>query len=313
MTFNDPLLVVIAGPTAVGKTPFGIELAGTCSTEIISADSRQFYREMKIGTAAPSREELAKVPHHFVHHLSIHETYNVSRFEADALALLDNLFDKHRIAVMVGGSGLYIDAVCRGIDHLPDPDPVIRNDLKELLSVSGIEALRDELYKSDPEYAKVVDLANPARLLRALEVCRATGVPYSTLRSNKSKQRPFRILKLALELPRDLLYERIDNRVDRMLENGLFEEALALYPQRHLNALNTVGYRELFDHFEGLTSLEYAVTKIKTNSRRYAKRQLTWFKKDQDYKWFMPDDIGRVLELPECKMQKANIKIKNQL
>ena len=199
MTIDNRLLIVIAGPTAVGKTSAGIHLARNFSTEIISADSRQFYREMKIGTAAPSTEELSLAKHHFVHQLSIQETYNVSRFEADALALLDNLFQKHQVVLMVGGSGLYINAVCHGIDILPDPDPDIRSKLKDLLTTSGINALVDELMQVDPDYARQVDLSNPARLIRALEICRITGVPYSSLRSNKPKQRFFRILKLGLE------------------------------------------------------------------------------------------------------------------
>ena len=294
---DDRLLIVIAGPTAVGKTSVGIQLARNFSTEIISADSRQFFREMKIGTAVPSTEELSLAKHHFVHQLSIHETYNISRFEADTLALLDKLFLQHRVVLMVGGSGLYINAVCNGIDILPDPDPEIRIMLKDLLAASGINALVDELMQVDPDYAKQVELSNPARLIRALEICRITGVPYSSLRSNKPKQRTFRILKLGLELPRELLYRRINDRVDGMMDSGLFEEALALYPYRHLNALNTVGYRELFDHIDGLTSLEFAVTKIKINSRRYAKRQLTWFKKDPEYRWFYPDETDQIMEL----------------
>ncbi len=299
MTIDDRLLIVVAGPTAVGKTSFGIRLAGRFSTEIISADSRQFYREMQIGTAAPTAEELSTVKHHFVHQLSIREPYNVSRFETEALALLGSLFAEHRVVIMVGGSGLYINAVCHGIDVLPDPDPGIRADLKELLASSGIIALQDELLHADPVYAAQVDLSNPARLIRALEVCRQTGVPYSSLRSSKPKIRPFRILKIGLELQRDVLYGRINNRVDAMMDSGLYQEALSLYPSRQLNALNTVGYRELFDHFEGLTSLEFAVEKIKTNSRRYAKRQLTWFKKDPEYQWFQPGDLDQVIELPE--------------
>ena len=299
MTIDDRLLIVVAGPTAVGKTSFGIRLAGRFSTEIISADSRQFYREMQIGTAAPTAEELSTVKHHFVHQLSIREPYNVSRFETEALALLGLLFAEHRVVIMVGGSGLYINAVCHGIDVLPDPDPGIRADLKELLASSGIIALQDELLHADPVYAAQVDLSNPARLIRALEVCRQTGVPYSSLRSSKRKIRPFRILKIGLELQRDVLYGRINNRVDAMMDSGLYQEALSLYPSRQLNALNTVGYRELFDHFEGLTSLEFAVEKIKTNSRRYAKRQLTWFKKDPEYQWFQPGDLDQIIELPE--------------
>ena len=295
MTIDDRLLVVIAGPTAVGKTAAGIKLARYFSTEIISADSRQFYREMKIGTSAPSEEELSLVRHHFVHQLSIVDHYNVSRFETDAIDLLGNLFRHHRIVLMVGGSGLYINAVCHGIDLLPDPDPGIRRELKDLLAISGIGALQDELLVADPGYAKMVDLSNPARLIRALEVCRLTGVAYSSLRSEKPKLRPFRILKLGLELPREILNTRINDRVDSMMEAGLLQEARHLSQWSHMNALNTVGYRELFDHFSGLTSFDHAVEKIRTNTRRYAKRQMTWFRRDRGMTWFSPGDIDGMI------------------
>jgi len=297
MTIDDRLLVVIAGPTAVGKTTLAISLAQQFNSEIISADSRQFYREMIIGTATPSAHELSLVKHHFVHHLSIHDAYNVSHFETDVLALTDQLFQQHPVVFMAGGSGLYIDGVCQGIDVLPDPDPEIRRQLNETIATSGITVLQDELTHRDPEYALRVDRSNPARLIRALEICRTTGVPYSTLRTNKIRQRNFRILKLGLELPREILYDRINKRVDAMMQAGLFEEALSLYSYRHLNALNTVGYRELFDHFEGLTTLDHAVEKIKTHSRRYAKRQLTWFKKEPDYTWFQPDEMNLIISL----------------
>lgn len=292
MNIDDPLLVVIAGPTAAGKTALAVSLARHFNTEIISADSRQFYREMHIGTAAPSQEELRMVKHHFIHHLSIHDPYDVSRFEADALEVLGKLFQTHPIVFMVGGSGLYINAVCNGIDVLPDPDPEIRLQLKETLATGGLAALQDELTRLDPEYALQVDLQNPARLMRAIEVCRATGMPYSALRTSKPALRSFRILKVGIDLPREVLYQRINNRVDAMMAAGLFEEALSLYPYRHLNALNTVGYKELFDHFAGLTSLEHAVDKIKIHTRRYAKRQLTWFRKDVGMRWF-----GGIIEL----------------
>lgn len=296
MTIDEPLLVVIAGPTAVGKTALSIALASQLNSEIISADSRQFYREMQIGTAAPAAFELSLVPHHFVHQLSVLEPYNVSLFESQALELLDTLFQHHRVVFMAGGSGLYINAVCHGIDLLPDPDPEIRSGLKNTLASSGIGALQDQLMQLDPEYASQVDLSNPARLMRALEICIATGLTYSSLRSNKPRQRKFRIMKLGIELPREILYQRINDRVDAMMRAGLYDEALKLYPFRHLNALNTVGYKELFDHFEGLTTLEFAIEKIKTHSRRYAKRQLTWFKKDPEYAWFGPGEIHHILE-----------------
>ncbi len=296
MTTDDGLLVVITGPTAVGKTSLCLELARRCTTHIISADSRQFYREMYIGTAAPSTEELSAVPHHFIHQLSVHDNYNVSRFETEVLDLLHELFNQHPVVFMAGGSGLYINAVCHGIDLLPDPDPEIRKALKEILETSGIRALQDELERVDPDYAARVDLANPARLIRALEIYRSTGVSYSALRTNKVKRRPFRIVKIGLDLPREILNQRINSRVDAMMNAGLVDEALTLYPLRHLNALNTVGYKELFDYFGGLTTLDHAVEKIKTNSRRYAKRQLTWFRKDPEIKWIGPGDIESVMQ-----------------
>ncbi len=297
MTIDDPLLVVIAGPTAVGKTNLAISIARYFNTEILSADSRQFYREMSIGTAVPSDYELSQVPHHFIHQLSVLDDYNVSRFETDALALLESLFQNHRLVCMVGGSGLYINAVCHGIDLLPDPDPEIRRSLKELLRSSGIEALRRELTLLDPQYADLVDGSNPARLIRALEICMSTGMPCSSLRTHKPKQRDFKILKVGIELPREELYQRINGRVDTMMRQGLLDEALSLFSLRHLQALNTVGYKELFDHFEGKTTLAQSIEKIKIHSRRYAKRQLTWFKKDLGYTWFHPDEIKQIITL----------------
>ena len=308
MIIDDRLLVVIAGPTAVGKTTLAISLARHFNTGIISADSRQFFREMRIGTAAPSDQELSMAKHHFVHHLSIHDAYNVSRFETDALALIDKLFQQDPVVVMAGGSGLYINAVCHGIDLLPDPDPEIRRRLKETLAVSGIAALQEELTLLDPEYANQVDRSNPARLIRALEICRTTGLPYSVLRANKPRPRNFRIMKMGIELPREMLYQRINSRVEAMMQAGLFEEALSLYPYRHLNALNTVGYKELFDHFAGLTSLDHAVEKIKIHTRRYAKRQLTWFKKDPDYTWFQPDEIDQITCGTQSNLHPEKIK-----
>lgn len=294
MITDDRLLVVIAGPTAVGKTSLAIALAQEFRTEIISGDSRQFYREMRIGTAVPSDEELSLVPHHFIHHLSVTMPYNVSKFETDACALLDRLFSSHKIVILAGGSGLYLNAVCHGIDRLPDPDPEMRRQLKEKLVSDGIEVLQEELARLDPEHFAQVDLYNPVRVMRAIEICRSTGMPLSALRTNLPVARNFRIMKIGLELPREILYQRINARVDAMMQAGLYEEALALYPLRKLNALNTVGYRELFDHFEGLTTLSFAIEKIKTNSRRYAKRQMTWFKKDDEYNWVSPEDVLKI-------------------
>jgi tRNA dimethylallyltransferase len=297
MTIENPLLIVITGPTASGKTELAIKLATHLKTEIISCDSRQFYRELIIGTARPTPSELAAVPHHFVGHLSIFNTYNVSDFENDALYCLEKLFKKYQIVLLTGGSGLYIDAVCKGIDTLPDPDPEVREILRSILQRDGIVALRRELQQFDPEYAGMVDLANPARLIRALEVFRTTGIPYSTLRRNQIKERPFRIQKICLDIPRETLNQRINQRVDGMISAGLIDEARTLYPHRHLNALNTVGYKELFDHFDGLTDLPAAIEKIKTNTRRYAKRQVTWFKRDAEYRWIPPEQYERLLNI----------------
>ncbi|MCK9219896.1 MAG: tRNA (adenosine(37)-N6)-dimethylallyltransferase MiaA [Bacteroidales bacterium] len=295
MNSEKRTLIIISGPTAVGKTDTALLLAKTLKTDILSADSRQFYREMRIGTATPSMDELQLVPHHFIGHLSIHDPYNVSKFETAALEKLDELFLKHPKVIMVGGSGLYIHAVCHGIDQLPDPDPEIRKTLKEMLSMEGIEKLKSELQKLDPEYARMVDLQNPARLIRALEVCLTTGLPYSSLRSNKSQQRSFRWINIGLTLPREILNQRINNRVDQMVHAGLVDEARDLYPFRDLNALNTVGYKELFEHFDGKVSLSQAIENIKTHTRRYAKRQLTWFRKDLSIRWFYPQDTTAIL------------------
>jgi tRNA dimethylallyltransferase len=292
-------LIVIAGPTAVGKTSLSINLARHFKAEIISADSRQFYRELKIGTSFPTEEELRAARHHFAGHISIHDYYNVSRFENDVLQALEALFGKSRYALMTGGSGLYINAVCHGIDNLPDPDDNVRNRLNETYREKGLEALREQLSVLDPEYYGKVDLKNPNRIIRALEVCLQTGKKYSELRKQKPKQRDFRIVKIGLKINLKDLYERINLRVDSMIEKGLIEEARSLYPFRKLNALNTVGYKELFLYFEGTYTIEEAISKIKTNTRHYAKRQLTWFRKDKEIKWFEPRELGKIIEYIE--------------
>lgn len=294
MSDNDRLLVVIAGPTAAGKTALAIDLAIHFHTEILSADSRQFYREMIIGTASPTDDELSLVRHHFIRHRSVHEPWNVSGFETEAVRLMEDLFMTHRILFLVGGSGLYIDAVCHGLDTLPDPDPEIRCQLKETLAFSGVPGLFRELERLDPVYAARVDRSNPARLIRALEVCRITGIPYTALLTNTMRTRSFRILKIALEMPRENLFNRINARVDAMILAGLADEARYLLPFRDQNALNTVGYQELFDHFTGRMTLDQAIEKIKVNTRRYAKRQLTWFRKDPEYHWFAPGESEKI-------------------
>ncbi len=284
-------LLVLTGPTASGKTALAIRWAEQFRTEIISADSRQFYREMRIGTAAPTPDELRRVPHHFVQHLSIHDSYNVYRYEQDALTLLEKLFQNHENVILCGGSGLYIDALCNGIDLLPDPDPELRENLHRMLRENRVEEFHQMLKEKDPEYYEVVDRNNPVRMVRALEVCIQTGQPYSTLRKQQAKERPFQIIKYAIAMPREVLNERINRRVERMMEEGLEAEARQLYPLRHLNALQTVGYRELFDHFDGKCTIDESVEAIKAHTRQYAKRQMTWFKRDSGYRWISPEEM----------------------
>ena len=288
-------LIVIAGPTAIGKTSKAIQLAQSLKSEIISADSRQFYIELKIGVAAPSAEELNAVKHHFIGHLSIENYYNVSKYEQDVLLYLNAYFKEHQYAILVGGSGLYIDAVCKGIDELPDPDEELRQRLKDTFEKEGLESLKNQLERLDPEYFQIVDLNNPNRILRALEVCLSTGKTYTSLRQNAAKSREFEIIKIGLDRPREELFDVIEQRVDSMIEKGLVDEVKGLEEFKHLNALNTVGYKEIFNYLDGIWTLDLAIEKIKTHTRRYAKRQLTWFKKDQDFKWFHPDEVDEII------------------
>jgi len=292
-----PLLVVIAGPTAVGKTITAISLAKALKTVILSADSRQFYAELNIGTAKPDVVQLSEVQHYFIGHLSIHDYYNVSRYESDVLKLLPSLFKKNPVALMVGGSGLYLDAVCQGIDDFPDPAPDLRNYLKGILADEGIGKLIELLMQSDPAYLEKVDVANPNRLLRALEVCMTTGKPFSSQRMNQPKKRDFDILRIGLNLPREELFNRINQRVDQMMASGLLDEAKKYLSFRHLNALNTVGYKELFTYLNGNVTIERAIENIKTNTRRYAKRQLTWFNRDKELNWFAPPEVEEIKKL----------------
>jgi tRNA dimethylallyltransferase len=287
-------LIVILGPTASGKTSLSLGLAQKYNTEIISADSRQFYREIPIGTAAPDKSQLKMVRHHFVGNLSVLEHYNVSRFEKEALNLMEGLFPEKNPLIMVGGSGLYLNAVCEGMDEMPATDPKVRAELEELLDKEGISALQAKLKVLDPDHFAVVDPDNPKRLLRALEVCLQTGKPYSSFRRNRPQPREFSTLKIGLQVPREELANRIRKRTEEMLRKGWLEEAKAMLPYRHLNALNTVGYKELFSYFDGIMSLDQAVEKINTNTRRYAKRQMTWFRKDQEVEWFTPDRIEEI-------------------
>ncbi|MDR2936809.1 MAG: tRNA (adenosine(37)-N6)-dimethylallyltransferase MiaA, partial [Rikenellaceae bacterium] len=277
---------VVVGATATGKTDLSIGLARRFDAPVVSCDSRQMYREMPIGTAAPSAEEQVGIPHYFIASRSVTEPYTSGRFELEALALLDRLFRKHDVVVMVGGSGLYADAVCRGIDAVPGTNPELRQAVTERLEREGLDALYAELRRHDPEYAAVVDRSNPQRIVRALEVCLETGKTYSELRGGQAKARPFRIVKIGVAMPRAALYERIDRRVDAMVAAGLEAEARRLLPLRELNALQTVGYREFFDFFDGTIFRDEAIELIKRNSRRYAKRQITWFARDPEITWF---------------------------
>ena len=296
-SFHNKWLIVLLGPTGIGKTQLAVELAQAIPTEILSADSRQFYREMKIGTACPSPEQLSAVQHHLIGHISIHDYYNASMFEMDALAILENLFQTYSKVILTGGSGLYIDALCNGIDDLPSVDQGIRKQLQQKFRDKGLEWLREELLRLDPVHYEKVDIHNPKRILKALEVCYLTGKTYSSFLTQPKKERDFSILKIGLKMDRELLYERINLRVDQMMQDGLAEEARSLLPFRHLNALNTVGYKELFDYFDEKISLEKAVELIKRNSRHYAKRQLTWFARDKEIKWFSPDEKDQILHL----------------
>ena len=281
-----PTLVVIAGPTAVGKTEFSVELAQHLKTEIISADSRQFYKELTIGTAKPTAKELAACQHHFINHIHLKENYTAAQFEQEALALCNLKFMQHQQLVLTGGSGLYIDALCHGFDDAPPSDPAVRAELDLVLKNNGIKALQQMLIQLDPDYSQKVDINNPQRLIRAIEINQLSGKNMHFFLKGKVKQRPFNILKICLTMDRELLYERINNRVDHMIVNGLEDEALAYYHLKDSNALQTVGYKEFFDYFEGNYSYTEAVDKIKQNSRNYAKRQLTWFKRDKEYTWF---------------------------
>jgi tRNA dimethylallyltransferase len=296
-------LIIITGPTAIGKTRVAIETANFFNTEIVSADSRQIYRELNIGTAVPSKAELNSIKHHFVHSHSIQDTYNASRFETEAMELLEDLFKKYDVVVLTGGSMLYIDAICKGIDTMPDVDPELRQNLKNSLKENGIESLRVQLKKLDPDYYRQVDLKNPARIVHALEICLMTGRPYSSFRTSPNKERPFSILKIGLNCNRAELHHRINQRVDKMVEAGLEEEARSVYPLKHLNSLNTVGYRELFAHFNGEITKEKAIELIKRNSRRYARKQLTWFRKDAEMNWFTPQDSAKIIKFIQNKIE----------
>jgi len=290
-------LIVIAGPTGIGKTALAIDVAKHFNTEIVSADSRQFYKELKIGAAFPNRKELSAVKHHFIGNLSITDEYNVSKYEQDALQTLETIFTTQTTAVLVGGSGLYLDAVCKGIDELPDPDPELRESIKTLFYENGITALQSKLKLLDPEYYNQVDRDNPKRLMRAIEVCITTGKTYTSLRLSNPKPRNFNIVKIGLFTDREVMYWRINQRTDKMIKDGLIEEAFSLLSFRNYNALNTVGYKELFNYFDKTITLEEAIDKIKINTRRYAKRQLTWFNKDKEIIWIDINNIKNIYDV----------------
>ncbi len=277
-------LISIVGPTGIGKTSLSIKLANSFQTEIISADSRQFYREIPIGTAAPTLEEQKAVPHHFIHNKSITESYSVGDFERDAIKCIDSI--QKPVVVMVGGSGLYVQAVVHGLDYFPDVNEEIRTQLNSDLKTEGLTALQDELKKHDPKAYEAMDIENPHRVIRALEICRGTGTPYSSFLGKEKNKRKFNTFQIGLTAERSIVYERINQRVDMMMEQGLLDEVKSVAEHRNLNALNTVGYKELFQYLDGNCTLEFAVEEIKKNTRRFAKRQLTWFKKQDHTKWF---------------------------
>ena len=292
-------LIVVVGAPGSGKTDLSLRLATHFSAPILSTDSRQLYRGIPIGTAQPTAEQLAAVEHHFIASHDLTDNFNCGEYEVQALARLEELFRKHNTVVAVGGSGLYIQALCEGMDDLPQADEALRQSLVERLQKEGIESLAADLQRLDPDYYEQVDRCNPSRILRAVEVCMQTGKPYSSLRTGERRKRDFNIVKVGIEWEREALYDRINRRVDMMIDEGLEAEARAVYPLRHLNSLQTVGYREMFDYFDGTTTREEAIELIKRNSRRYAKRQMTWFRRDSEIRWFSPEEIDLMVDFLE--------------
>jgi len=302
-------LIAVVGPTAIGKTALSIKIAQHFGAEILSADSRQFYKEMTIGTAVPSPEELQAAPHHFIQHISIEDTYSVGHFEREAIEQLEELFQENDVCVMVGGSGMYADAVINGLDHFPDVKPGTRERLQELFESEGIEVLQELLKDKDPDYYHEVDISNRQRVMRALEVCLSSDQPFSSYRNQPKPVRSFRTIKIGLKADREVIYDRINRRVDIMIETGLMEEARSLLSRKHLNALQTVGYRELFEHFGDKVSLEQAIENIKTNTRRFSKRQLTWYRKDETIQWIdYAASFEEVLQLVDASTTQINKK-----
>lgn len=297
-------LIVVLGPTGVGKSDISLQLAKHYNSEIISADSRQIYRELCIGTAVPSPEDLINIPHHFIQTKSILDYYNVSEYENEALFLISQLFEKMNPLILTGGSMLYVDTLCKGIDDIPTVSPEIRDEVIDWYKKNGIEALRQRLLEIDPEYFRIVDLNNPKRLLHAVEIHQMTGKPFTSFRKNTVHERPFRILKIGINQDRKVLYDRINQRVEQMMEAGLLDEAKAVYPHRDLNSLNTVGYKELFSYLDGNCSLEEAVDLIQRNTRKYARKQLTWFRRDPEIKWFEPEQIQEIIKYTDQKLNE---------
>ena len=288
-------LVVLLGPTGVGKTEVALQIAEHLQSPIINADSRQLFAEIPIGTAAPTKEQQERVKHYFVGTLHLTDYYSAAKYEEDVLQLLNQLFNQQQMALLSGGSMMYIDAVCQGIDDIPTVDEATRRLMKRKLETEGLDALVAELKVLDPEHYKIVDLHNPRRVIHALEICYMTGNTYTSYRKNTKKIRPFNIIKIGLNRPREEMYERINNRVLKMMNQGLIEEAKAVYPQKGLNALNTVGYKELFAYFDGDISLDDAILKIQSNTRQYMRKQVTWFKRDNQIKWFSPTNIEEII------------------
>lgn len=293
---SKPTLIVLIGPTGVGKTELSLRLAEYFHTCIVSCDSRQLYADLKIGTAAPTEPQLARVPHHFIGTLQLTDYYSAAQYESEAIDLLNRLFETHSTVILTGGSMMYVDAICKGIDDIPTVDAETRQLMLQKYEQEGLEHLCAELKLLDPEYYKIVDLKNPKRVIHALEICYMTGKTYTSFRTQQKKERPFHIIKIGLKREREELYERINLRVDQMMEEGLEEEARNVYPYRHLNALNTVGYKELFKYFDGEWTLPFAVEKIKQNSRIYSRKQMTWFKRDEEIHWFHPDEEAEILQ-----------------
>lgn len=299
---SKPTLIALIGPTGIGKTDLSLNIAEHYNTEIISADSRQLYADLKIGTAAPTPEQLARVKHHFVGTLQLTDYYSAAQYEAEVMKKLDELFKRHNVIVLTGGSMMYVDAVCKGIDDIPTVDEETRKTLMQHYENVGLERLCAELKILDPEYYDIVDKKNPKRVIHALEICYMTGQTYTSFRTSQTKERPFNIIKVGLRREREELYARINKRVDIMMEDGLLEEAKSVYQYKDLNSLNTVGYKEMFKYLDGEWELPFAIEKIKQNSRIYSRKQVTWFKRDTDITWFHPDDTDNIMSFIEERL-----------